>query len=91
MATALGEITSFKRLFMTFEDSIGKKVNLTLDNPKIVEAGGYLDIAAQDAAIEAAMNTIVTKNVLHNKGNDLVALVNARIVDSTSQDVMDVG
>jgi len=37
------------------------------------------------------MDTIITKNIFHNNGNDLVAKVNARILDYKSTDVMDVG
>ena len=91
MATELGEVTSYKRLYMQFEDSAGLKKNLIIDNPKNVDDGDYADLAAQDTAIEAVMDAIVTKNIFHNKGNDLVAKVNARIVEYSSQDVMDVG
>ena len=90
MATSLGEVTSYKRLYMQFRDNIGKSVNLTLNNPKTVEDGDYADFAAQDAAIEGVMDTIISKNIFHNNGNDLVAKVNARILDYRSTDVMDV-
>ncbi len=90
MATSLGEVTTYKRLYMQFRDSEGKSVNLTLNNPKTLEDGDYVDFAAQDAAIEGVMDTIITKNVFHNNGNDLVAKVNARILDYKSTDVMDV-
>jgi len=59
MATELGEVTSYKRLYMQFRDSIGKSVNLTVNNPKTVEDGDYADFAAQDAAIEGVMDTIM--------------------------------
>jgi len=75
---------------MQFRDNIGKAVNLTLNNPKTVEDGDYADFAAQDAAIEGVMDTIIAKNIFHNNGNDLVAKVNARILDYRSTDVMDV-
>ena len=90
MPTELGEVTSYKRLYLQFRDSAAKTVNITLDNPKNLEDGDYLDFAAQDAAIEGVMNTIIAKNVFHNNGNDLVAKVNARILDYKSTDVMDV-
>ena len=90
MPTELGEVTSYKRLYMQFRDSAANTTNLTLDNPKNLEDGDYLDFAAQDAAIEGVMNTIIAKNVFHNNGNDLVAKVNARILDYKSTDVMDV-
>ena len=91
MATELGEITSYKRLYLQFRDSVGKTINLTLNNPKNLEDGDYVDLAAQEAAIEGVMDTIIAKNVFHNNGNDLVAKVNARILDYKSTDVMDVG
>ena len=90
MATSLGELTTYKRLYMQFRDSVAKSVNLTLNNPKTVEDGDYSDFAAQDAAIEGVMDTIITKNIFHNNGNDLVAKINARILDYKSTDVMDV-
>ncbi len=91
MATELGEVTSYKRLYLQFRDSAGKSVNLTLNNPKSLDEGDYADFAAQDAAIEQVMDTIIAKNIFHNKGNDLVEKVNARILDYSSTDVMDVG
>jgi len=90
MATELGEVTSYKRLYMQFRDSVGKTINLTLNNPKNVDDGDYVDFAAQDVAVEGVMDTIITKNIFHNNGNDLVSKVNARILDYKSTDVMDV-
>jgi hypothetical protein len=90
MATSLGELTTYKRLYMQFRASVAKSVNLTLNNPKTVEDGDYADFAAQDAAIEGVMDTIIAKNIFHNNGNDLVAKINARILDYKSTDVMDV-
>ena len=90
MATELGEVTTYKRLYMQFRDSVAKSVNWTLNNPKTVEDGDYVDFAAQDAAIEGVMDTIISKNIFHNNGNNLVAKINARILDYKSTDVMDV-
>jgi hypothetical protein len=75
---------------MQFRDSSAKSVNLTLNNPKTVEDGDYADFAAQDTAIEGVMDSIIAKNIFHNNGNDLVAKINARILDYKSTDVMDV-
>ena len=47
MATELGEITSYKRLYMQFRDSIGKTINITLNNPKNLVDGDYVDLAAR--------------------------------------------
>jgi hypothetical protein len=90
MATVVGEVTSYKRLYMQFRDSAAKTTNITLNNPKNLDDGDYVDLAAQDAAIEGTMDTIITKNIFHNNGNDLVAKVNARILDYKSTDVMDI-
>jgi hypothetical protein len=90
MATELGEVTSYKRLYMQFRDSVAKTINITLNNPKNLDDGDYADLAAQDAAVEGVMDTIISKNIFHNNGNDLVAKVNARILDYKSTDVMDV-
>ena len=90
MATELGDVTSYKRLYLQFRDSAAKTVNLTLDNPKNLDDGDYADLAEQDTAIEGVMDTIIAKNVFHNDGNDLVAKVNARILDYKSTDVVDV-
>ena len=91
MATELGDVTSYKKLYMQFADSEGNTKNIIINNPKNLDDGDYADLAAQDAAIEAVMDTIISKNIFHNKGNDLVSKVNARIVEYQSTDVMDVG
>jgi hypothetical protein len=74
---------------MQFSDSDGNSRNIIINNPKNLDDGDYADLAAQDAAIEAVMDTIISKNIFHNKGNDLVSKVNARIVEYQSTDVMD--
>lgn len=89
MATELGDVTSYKKLYMQFADSDGNSKNIIVNNPKNLADGDYADLAAQDAAIEAVMDTIIAKNIFHNKGNDLVSKVNARIVEYQSTDVMD--
>jgi hypothetical protein len=90
MSTTIGDVTSYKRLYMQFRDSEGNMVNLTLDNPKNLDDGDYADLEAQDAAIEAVMDVVLARNIFQNKGNDLVEKVNARILDYKSTDVMDV-
>ena len=45
MPTELGEVTSYKRLYMQFRDSAAKTINLTLNNPKNVEDGDYVDLS----------------------------------------------
>jgi hypothetical protein len=90
MTTEVGDVTSYKKLYMQFADSAGNKKNIILNNPKNLDDGDYADLAAQDAAIEAVMDTIIAKNIFQYKGNDLVSKVNARIVEYQSTDVMDV-
>ena len=89
MATELGDVTSYKKLYMQFADSEGNSKNIIINNPKNLDDGDYADLAAQDAAIETVMDTIISKNIFHNKGNDLSGKVNARIVEYQSTDVMD--
>ena len=91
MATELGDVTSYKKLYMQFADSEGNTKNIIINNPKNLDDGDYADLAAQDAAIEAVMDIIISKNIFQNKGNDLVSKVNARIVEYQSTDVMDAG
>ncbi len=91
MATGVGDVTSYKKLYMQFADTEGNKKNIILNNPKNLDDGDYVDIAAQDAAIEAVMDAIISKNIFHYNGNDLVSKVNARIVEYQSTDVMDIG
>lgn len=88
--TKLGDITSYKRLYMQFRDSAGYLVSLTLDNPKNVDDGDFDDLEEQSVFIEAVMETIIENNIFHNKGNDLVTIVDAHIVDHSSTDVMDI-
>ena len=99
MTLATKSLPSLWKMFLAIIVSItpsiatscaAKTVNLTLDNPKNLDDGDYADLAAQDAAIEGVMDTIIAKNIFHNNGNDLVAKVNARILDYKSTDVMDV-
>jgi hypothetical protein len=90
MATEVGDVTSYKKLYMQFADTEGNKKNIILNDPKNLDDGDYADLAAQDAAIEAVMDTIISKNIFHYNGNDLVSKVNARIVEYQSTDVMDV-
>ena len=88
---AFGDITSYKRLYMTFKSKAGRSVNITLNNPKTYADGDYADLNAQDSPIEGVMNTILTKNIFTTNGGNLVEKIDARIVEYTSEDAMDVG
>ncbi len=87
---ALGDTTSYKRLYMTFNNAAGKKVNITLNNPKTYTDGDYASLEEQDNAIESVMDNIISKNIFTTSGGDLVEKVDARIVEYTSEDAMDV-
>ena len=89
--TELGDVISYKRLYLQFADSAGNKCNIIVNNPKNLDDGDYASLEAQDDAIEAVMDTIIAKDIFHNKGNALITKVNARMVEYTSTDVMDVG
>ena len=88
---ALGDTTSYKRLYMTFQNAAGKTVNITIDNPKTFDDGDYASLEAQDNAIETVMDHIIAKNIFTTSGGDITTKVNARIVEYTSEDAMDVG
>ena len=75
---------------MQFNDSSAKTINLTLNNPKNLDDEDYVDSVLQEVATEGVMDTIIAKNIFHNNGNDLVAKVNARILNYKFADVMDV-
>jgi len=89
MANVLGDVTSYKRVTLTFKDATDKTVNLSLDNPKNITDGDYIDLAAQDAAIDGVMAGIVAKNIFTNNGEDLTVAENAREVVYSSTDVKD--
>lgn len=89
MATVLGDVKTYKRITLTFRDSLDKAMNLSLDNPKNVTAGDYLTAADQDNALDSVMATIVAKNIFHNNGNNLILAENAREIDYSSKDVKD--
>ncbi len=88
---ALGDTRSYKRLYMTFKNEAGRSVNITLNDPKTYADGDYTDLNAQDAAIEGVMDTILARNIFTTNGGNLVEKVDARIVEYTSEDAMDVG
>lgn len=89
LATVLGDVKTYKRLTLTFKDGLEKSMNLSIDNPKNVGDGDYVDVEAQDAALDTAMNTILSANIFHNNGEDLTVAYNAREIDYSSKDVKD--
>ena len=59
-----------KNLEMTFRDTLGKEVTITLANP---QDGLTL------AAVTAVMQDIITRNVFATKNGDLVQIADAKI------------
>lgn len=62
-----------KKLLMSFKTTSGKKVSLSVDEPKA-------DLTEEE--IETAMSMIVSKNVFKPGGENLVSLVEAKIVET---------
>jgi len=60
-----------KRLVMVFKTDSDTNVSISIDNPKD---------SLQESAIKSAMELIIAKNVFAPKEEQLVALVEARIV-----------
>lgn len=70
-----------KRLVMTFSDEDGKKISLSVDDPRE-------DIAEDE--IKSVMDLIVSKNIFAPNGLDLVSSVEAKVVvtDTTPYDLV---
>ncbi len=70
-----------KRLLMTFADGDGKKISLSVDDPRV-------DIT--EAEIKSVMDLVLAKNIFSPNGLNLVAAVEAKIVvtDTTPYDLV---
>ena len=66
-----------KKLVLVFKNSIGKEVTFTIGDPKD---------ALTEAEIKAAMDLIVEKNIFKKNNYDLVEAVEARIVNTQTQE-----
>ncbi|WP_066638669.1 DUF2922 domain-containing protein [Desulfolucanica intricata] len=66
-------------LRMVFLNQAGSRVTVSVENPR--------DDIAQ-AEVQAAMDTIIAKNILTTSGGDLVSVDSARIVDVTTTDII---
>lgn len=62
-----------KRLMMTFKTEGDKKVSISIDNPRP-------DVT--EGEIKTVMELILAKNIFNISGNDIVALVDAKIVQT---------
>ena len=66
-----------KRLIMTFLTELGRKISISLDDPRE-------DISEEE--VVAAMNLIVNKNIFTPYGSELVSSVDAKIVLTDTQE-----
>ena len=66
-----------KRLIMTFLTELGRKISISLDDPRE-------DISEEE--VVAAMNLIVDKNIFTPYGSELVSSVDDKIVLTDTQE-----
>ena len=66
-----------KKLVMTFKTMDDKKVNLTVDNPRT-------DLT--ESEIKSAMVLILSKDIFAPNGEGLATLVDAKIVETDTQE-----
>jgi hypothetical protein len=66
-------------LRMTFLNAAGNRISISLDNPR--------DNLTQ-SEVEAAMNTVITKNVFTTSGGDLVSIDSAAVIDTTTTEII---
>lgn len=65
-----------KKLVMTFKTVLGKKVSISLDNPKE---------GLTEGEIKVAMDNILSKNIFTSNGDDFAACVDAKIVETGTE------
>ena len=63
--------TNSKRLLMVFKTTADKQVSIAIDNPRS-------DVS--ESEIRSVMTLILSSNVFHPNGDELAALVEAKIV-----------
>ena len=68
-------------LKMVFLTQSGSRSTISLDNPR--------DDVTQ-AEVQAAMNTVVSKNIFTGTGGELTAIDSAKIVDTTTTDIISI-
>lgn len=73
--------TTSKTLRLTFTTSLGKSHSITLKNPKV-------GLTAAEA--EAAMDTIIAKNIFMTTGGEYVAKKDIKVLDNSTTDLYDV-
>lgn len=62
---------------MSFKTELGKKISLTLDDPRT-------NITKEE--IKAAMNTVVASNIFSISGTDIVEALDAKVVTTNTKD-----
>ena len=67
-----------KRLEMTFQNTVGKNVTVSIAEPKDT---------LTDVDVKTAMESILAGNYFQTAGGDLVAIVGARITSRDSNDL----
>lgn len=73
-------IVTRKVLRMTFNNSSGRAVTITLPQPKT---------GLTTAEIESVMDQIITRNIFLTSGGELVSKRDIKIVDTTTDDLYD--
>ena len=66
-----------KRLVMTFLTGVGRKISISIDDPKE---------NITEAEIVYAMNLIVEKNIFAPYGSELVATVDAKVIVTDTEE-----
>lgn len=69
-----------KVLRLVFGAANGESMSITLDSPKDGLTAGE---------IETVMDTIIAKNIFQSAGGDLVSKKDAKIIDTTTNDMYD--
>jgi len=69
-----------KVLRMTFNNTLGSAVTITLPEPKA---------SLTAAEIETVMDQIITKNIFVTSGGELISKRDVKIVDTTTEDLFD--
>lgn len=69
-----------KSLRMVFEATDGSSFSISLNNPKD---------GVTTTEIEGVMDTIISKNIFQAAGGDLVSKKDAKVIDTTTNDMYD--
>ena len=67
-----------KKLLMSFRNADGNQVSLSIDDPRA-------DVT--DAEVKAAMQMVLDENIFTSSGGELVAIVDATIIETTKTDL----